>query len=247
MLIAFLSDVHANHEALSACLEHARSLNADHFVFLGDHVGYGPDPARVLETIEASVGRGAVAILGNHDLSVTLKPREQMHDQARAAIEWTRSRLAAPQLEFLARLPLTAVEDGRLYVHANAWAPGEWEYITGVFDAARSMRATERRWTFCGHVHTPALYHMTEDGRTSAFAPVPGVGIPLGPRRRWLAIVGSVGQPRDGNPAASYASFDPATAMLTFFRVPYDYATAARKIREAGLPPELAVRLQTGL
>jgi diadenosine tetraphosphatase ApaH/serine/threonine PP2A family protein phosphatase len=247
MLTAFLSDVHANREALSACLEHARSRNAERFVFLGDHVGYGPDPGSVLDTISTMTGEGAIAILGNHDLAVAKKPTIAMQDDAKAAIEWTRGRLTVAQLEFLARLPLMARENGRLYVHANAWAPAQWDYITGVYDAARSMRATEHRWTFCGHVHTPALYHMTEDGRTSLFVPVPGVGIPLGARRRWLAIVGSAGQSRDGNPAASYALLDDTSSLLTFFRVPYDYSAVARKIRDSGLPPGLVARLRAGI
>jgi diadenosine tetraphosphatase ApaH/serine/threonine PP2A family protein phosphatase len=87
---------------------------------------------------------------------------------------------------------------------------------------------------------------MTDDGRTSAFVPQPGVRIPLPVTRRWLAVVGSVGQPRDGNPAASYALFDDESALLTFFRVPYDYASVARRIRESGLPTGLAMRLETG-
>lgn len=246
MIVALLSDVHANFEALSACLEHARARAAERFIFLGDHVGYGPDPERVLEVLTNLVGGNGIAVLGNHDLAVTQRSSASMQEEARAAIDWTRKRLPAAQIDFLAGLPLTAEEGGRLYVHANAWAPDRWEYITGVFDARRSMRATPNRWTFCGHVHTPALYHMTDDGRTSAFVPQPGVRIPLPVTRRWLAVVGSVGQPRDGNPAASYALFDDQSALLTFFRVPYDYASVARRIRESGLPTGLAMRLETG-
>ncbi len=93
---------------------------------------------------------------------------------------------------------------------------------------------------------TPTLYHMTAGGRVLGFRPVPGTGIPLGPRRRWLAIPGSAGQPRDGNPAASYALFDAARDVLTYFRVPYDHETAARKVHAAGLPASLGLRLKVG-
>ena len=247
MRIALLTDLHANQEALSACLEHARGNDARQFVFLGDLVGYGADPAPVVDTVMALVERGAVAVMGNHDAAVTGVPGPQMHPQARLAIEWTRERLSAGQREFLRSLPLTVETEDRLYVHANAWSPAEWEYITTPFDAGRSMRATSRRLTFCGHVHEPTLFHMAADGRVAAFLPVPGTGIPLSPRRRWLAIPGAAGQPRDGNPAASYALFDEATSVATWFRVAYDHVTAAKKIRGSGLPPIFAARLEAGL
>ncbi len=167
-----------------------------------------------------------------------------MQDDARGVVEWTRRELGAAQIEFLKGLPLTEERDGRLYAHANAWAPSGWEYVTGPVEAARSIRATPCRITFCGHVHEPILYHMTAAGRVLAFQPVPGTGIPLGPSRRWLAIPGSAGQPRDGNPAACYALLDDARDVLTYFRVPYDHETAARKVRAAGLPESLGLRLR---
>ncbi len=246
MRIVFLTDIHANQEALSACLEHAERFQPERYVFLGDLVGYGADPGPVLDAVMSRVERGGAAVQGNHDLAVTLGPAPLMQPDAQRAVEWTRGQLNAVQLGFLAGLPLRIEEDGRLYVHANAWAPEHWEYINGVFDAGRSLRATNCRVTFCGHVHEPTLYHMSPDGRVFGFTPVPGTGVPLGPRRRWLAVPGSAGQPRDGNPAASYALFDDATSVLTWYRVPYDTETAARKIREAGLPPSLALRLQVG-
>ena len=246
MRTAVLTDVHANLEALSACLSHAERNGAERFIFLGDHVGYGADPGLVVDMIRERVARGGLAVLGNHDLAVIQTPGEGMHAAARTAIQWTRERLTADQLQFLAALPLTVREDGHFYVHANASAPGQWEYVTGVYDAGKSIRATDCRITFCGHVHTPALYHMTADGRVFAFTPVPATSIRLGLRRRWLAIPGSTGQPRDGNPASCYALFDDDAHALTYFRVPYDHVTAARKIREAGLPEFFGVRLQVG-
>jgi diadenosine tetraphosphatase ApaH/serine/threonine PP2A family protein phosphatase len=246
MRIAFLSDLHANPDALTACLEHAKRHGAERYVFLGDLVGYGAEPGAVVDTVRAMVERGAVAIAGNHDLAVTREPRRQMNPDAQRVVEWTRSQLDAGQLAFLAGLPPKVEEGDRLYVHANAWAPEDWEYITHSFDAGRSMRATSCRLTFCGHTHDPALYHMTSGARVAGFLPVPGAGIPLAQPRRWLAIPGSAGQPRDGNPAACYALFEESRSMLTFFRVPYDFEAAASKIRRAGLPEFFGARLIVG-
>src|SRR5262249_23717439 len=118
--------------------------------------------------------------------------------------------------------------------------------ITQSFDAGRSMRATARRLTFCGHTHEPTLYHMTADGRVAGFRPVAGSGVPLSQPRRWLAIPGSAGQPRDGNPAACYAVFEVSRSVLTFFRVPYDFEAVASKMRQAGLPEFFGAHLIVG-
>jgi diadenosine tetraphosphatase ApaH/serine/threonine PP2A family protein phosphatase len=165
---------------------------------------------------------------------------------ARAVVEWTRSRLDRQQLAFLAKLPLAESVGDALFVHANAFAPGEWAYLVGRGEAMRSLLATDRRFTFCGHVHVPMLYHLSSTGKAGDFAPLPGVAIPLSSQRRWLAIPGSAGQPRDGDPAACYAIFDTTEHVLTFFRVPYDHEAAAAKVRAAKLPAALAQRLGGG-
>lgn len=246
MRIAFLTDIHANLEALVACLEHADRAGAGRCVFLGDLVGYGADPGPVVDIVRGLVERGSVAVVGNHDQAILYGASAQMSLEARTVVEWTRSRLGPAQLEFLRALPLAFEEAGRLYVHANGWAPDRWEYIVSPFDAGRSMRATRCRLTFCGHMHTPALYHLAGDGRASAFTPTPGAAIPLGPPRRWLVIPGSVGQSRDGNPAACYALLDDATDALVYQRVPYDVDAATAKIEAAGLPLSFNVRLGAG-
>jgi diadenosine tetraphosphatase ApaH/serine/threonine PP2A family protein phosphatase len=249
MRIAFLADVHSNLEALTACLADAERRGADRFVFLGDLVGYGADPAAVLErVIELVVDHGAIAVRGNHEVAVTEGTRPGMSSDARASIDWTRSVLGREHMDFLSSLPLQIEEEGRLYVHANAWAPEEWEYIHDAAAAERSLRATPARVTVCGHVHRPALYQMgnERDARASLFRPTPGVAIPLSAWRRWLAIPGSAGQPRDGDPAACYGVLDGATGSMTFLRVPYDHETAARKVGEAGLPAAIGARLEAG-
>jgi diadenosine tetraphosphatase ApaH/serine/threonine PP2A family protein phosphatase len=245
MRIAFFTDIHANREALTACLDHAGRGGVDRYVFLGDYVGYGADPVFAIETVMAHVERGAIAILGNHDAAV-LAPDRGMNEAAFAAMEWTRVRLDASHSDFIRRLPLSSQDGGRLYVHASACAPGAWHYVTDRYAASESLEATQARAIFCGHTHVPALFHMSLTGKVASFKPDDGVGIPLTAGRRWLAVIGSVGQPRDHNPAACYAVFDVSRNVLTYFRVPYDVETAARKIRDAGLPIALSWRLIAG-
>ncbi len=246
MRLAILTDLHANREAVEAVLDHAARQRIDRYALLGDFVGYGADPAWVVDRVSAMVAEGAVAVQGNHDLAVVQGPSPQMRPDPRYVVEWTRARLSPDQIEFLAGLPMTQEQGELLFVHANAWAPAEWEYIHGRDDAVRSLNATLRRVTFCGHMHEPKLYHLAATGKAGDFTPTPGMPIPLLAQRQWLVIPGSAGQPRDGDPAACYAVFDDAGAELTYWRVPYDTAGAGAKIRAAKLPQRLASRLADG-
>ncbi len=246
MKLALVTDLHANREAVESVMAHARGQQAGAYAFLGDFVGYGADPAWVVDLVREHVAQGAIAVLGNHDAAVVNGPSPTMISQARVVVDWTREHLDAGQLAFLQALPLSVVRGDCLFVHANAFAPAAWHYVQERVDAVRSLLATDLRHTFCGHVHEPALYHLSSTGKAGSFIPVPGVPIALSAQRQWLAIPGSAGQPRDGNPAACYAMFDTATATLTFHRVPYDVETAAAKIRAAGLPQRLAERLSDG-
>lgn len=245
MRIGLLADLHANREAVEACFEVLEDAGCTRYVFLGDLVGYGADPAWVVDFVRERVSGGALAVIGNHDAAAAAGTGGAMHEQADAAIAWTRTQLDHDQLGFLAALPLSVTDEERLYVHANAWAPAEWAYVRNPLAAARSLAATDARLTFCGHVHEPALYHARAHG-AGHFAPKPGVPIPLSGARQWLAIPGSCGQPRDHNPAAACAWFDGTTAQLTFLRIPYDHERAAAKIRAAGLPEAFAARLGEG-
>lgn len=246
MKLALVTDLHANREAVSAVMAHADAQGAQRCAFLGDYVGYGADPAWVVDLVREHVARGAIAVRGNHDEAVVIGPRPTMVPDARQVVEWTREQLSAEQLDFLAACPMSIAESDCLFVHANAYAPADWGYVQGRTEAIRSLRATDQRFTFCGHVHDPGLYHLTATGKAGDFTPTPGVPIPLSPQRRWLAIPGSTGQPRDGNPAACYAIFDTASATLTFHRVAYDVDAAAARVRAAGLPEALAQRLIHG-
>lgn len=246
MKLALITDLHANREAVQAVLDHARAQGAGRYAFLGDYVGYGADPGWVVDTVMAHVAQGAVAVGGNHDAGVAQGPAPSMRPDARRVIEWTHAQLDDRQLGFLRGLPLSRADGNMLFVHANAFAPAEWEYIQGRIEAVRSLHATTCQYTFCGHMHEPKLFHLSGTGKAGDFVPTPGVPIPVPPHRQWLVIPGSAGQPRDGNPAACYAMLDIGEQMLTYHRVPYDHDAAADKIRRAGLPEGLADRLAHG-
>jgi len=244
--IALLSDIHANLEALEACLAHARVQGADHQAFLGDFVGYGADAVAVVDLVRDAAARGAVAVKGNHDDALE-RPAGYFNDQARAALDWARASLDAGQRAFLAALPLIVRDDESCFVHASADRPARWTYVDSAREAGRSVARASAPWTFCGHVHDQRLYFESATGRMSPFVPVSGTPIPVPAHRRWLAIVGTVGQPRDRRTAAAYAIFDRTRRELTFFRVPYDAHAAAEKIRRAGLPGALAHRVELGI
>jgi len=245
VLLAVFADIHGNRQAFSACLDFARAQGVGRTVCLGDYVGYGADPEWTVDAVMGLVDSGAMAVRGNHDNAVGTTS-ETMNAEAQAAIEWTRGRLSAAQRRFLADLPLTLQEDDRLYVHSEASNPAAWRYVQGTSEAARSILATKAHVTFCGHIHRPALYSMSSAAKMTGFVPISGVPVQLLGGRQWIAVLGSVGQPRDGNPAASFAIFDTAKREITYCRVPYDYEAAAAQIRGNGLPNWLADRLLVG-
>jgi diadenosine tetraphosphatase ApaH/serine/threonine PP2A family protein phosphatase len=245
VLIAIFADIHANQPAFSACLAQAREYGAERIVLLGDYVGYGADPDWTVTTVMDLVDKGAMAVLGNHDSAVN-NPREHVNIEARVVIEWTRGELGASQRQFLAGLPLTLNDSDRLYVHSEASHPKSWIYVASVTEAANSISATSAHITFCGHIHQPAIYTMSATAKMTAFTPTTGVAIQLLQGRRWLAVLGSVGQPRDGNPAAAYVMLDTERREITYCRAPYDVEQAAARIRNKGLPTWLADRLFVG-
>ena len=227
MKLALFADIHSNLEAITACLSHAKALGADRFAFLGDLVGYGADPVGVLDLIQAHADHGAVVVLGNHDAAALGRPDDTLSSHARATIAWTQAQLGKRQRAFLSGLPLCIRDSDMLFVHASAAAPEQWIYVTSVREAEDSIRAGNTTYIFCGHVHEQKLFYMGADGHPIPFRPVPG-------------------QPRDRSNKACYALVDLERSRLTFFRVPYDFALAAQKIRSAGLPERAALRLERG-
>lgn len=249
MKLALLSDLHANLQALEACLADARLRGATHHAFLGDLVGYGGDPGPVVDIVRSHAAGGAWVIKGNHDAATVSPPAgpPQRADQAGAV--WTHARLAADQLAFLAGLPLMARSDDILMVHASVDTPERWAYVDTPLSASASLAAAQEegaRLVFGGHVHEQRLFYDGAGGRLMAFEPTPGVPIPVPAHRRWLATVGSVGQPRDGKPQAMYAMLDVVAQRLTFLRVDYDVEAAAEAIRRGGGAAADAARLMKG-
>jgi diadenosine tetraphosphatase ApaH/serine/threonine PP2A family protein phosphatase len=245
MLLAILSDIHANREAFEAVLAAAGAVGAERFVLLGDIVGYGADPEWCAERTMQLAADGAIVLRGNHDDAVG-NPSFSMNATATLALEWTRRQLGGETRAFLAALPFKAREGDCLFVHADASVPSDWNYVLDASDAGQHLAACEARVSFCGHVHKPALYCTAPGGKITHFCPVAATPVPLLPQRRWLAVMGSVGQPRDGNPAAAFALYDTEKAELRFQRAAYDMEKAADKIRAAGLPSSLADRLLRG-
>ncbi|MCL2656620.1 MAG: metallophosphoesterase [Betaproteobacteria bacterium] len=243
MKLILLADIHSNIEALNACLEDGFARGGERVVVLGDLVGYGPDPVAVIERIQGLGGQLWAAVQGNHDAAVVYGDAEMNEDAARA-IEWTRSLLDASHLAFLRSLALVEVTGDATWVHASADRPEGFFYITSPIEARMSLDAAKTSYVFCGHVHDPMLYYTGSDGRFAPFIPTPGVVIPVFPYRRWLGIVGSCGQPRDGLTGAWYALFDTARAQLTYYRTQYNAAETARKIRAAGLPERFALQVE---
>jgi diadenosine tetraphosphatase ApaH/serine/threonine PP2A family protein phosphatase len=245
MRVALLSDIHANREAFEACLTDAARRGAARFVILGDLVGYGADPGWVVGKARELAAGGAVILRGNHDEAAADGVSGMTSDAATAAA-WTRGALGEADRAFLRALPLEAEEEDRLYVHADPVDPARWHYLRDAEDARRGLDAVAARVVVCGHVHVPALYGLTAAAKLVSFRPVPDVPVPLTRPRRWLAVLGAVGQPRDGDPAAAWSLLDTGANTLTLHRVPYDAAAAADKIRDAGLPEALATRLLRG-
>ena len=251
MKIALLSDIHANRQALDACLQHARAQGAEQFALLGDFVGYGGDPVAVIEQVQALAQQGALLVQGNHD-AMALAPPATPRNRSELGAQWTHDRLGPEHRAFLQSLPLTErLGASALLVHASADAPEQWRYVEDANAAERSMAAAQAidpaiRYVFGGHVHAQALYFLTPTAKLMRFAPEPGVPVPVPPHRQWLAIAGSVGQPRDGDARAMYALFDDQARQITFHRLPYDHLAAAAAIRAAGLPAFYADRLGNG-
>ena len=246
MRLALLTDIHANREAFEAVLNDLSLRKIDRLVFLGDIVGYGPDPGWCIDKVEELVSMGAICVRGNHDRAVGV-PDGVLNANARRVIDWTVNRLNARQKLFLSELPLTVQEGDTLFTHASANDPQDWIYVTSESSAMPSFRVCDARLIFCGHVHRPALYSCDISGRVTPLVIGPGNPMPLIRTRRFLGVIGSVGQPRDGSTLASYAILDQTRNELTFRKVGYDAATTARKSRESGLPEALAQRLMKGI
>lgn len=238
MIIAVLSDIHANLEALEAVVADARREGAGRFACLGDVVGYNADPVACVDLV-----RGLPClpcIRGNHDeMAAGDRALLGINAQAFAAMTWTRGQLDAERRAWLGGLPLLHEEPDAVYVHASLDAPQDWHYVHDAREAAASFAHQSRRACFIGHSHQPGGWR--DDGQSVKRSQ--GESFALAAGERWLFNVGSVGQPRDHDPRASYALYDVEAGEVRLQRVAYDIAAAQAKILAAGLPEQLARRL----
>ncbi len=243
MRYVIFSDVHANLEALERVLAHAARAQPDAYVCLGDVVGYGPNPNECVARVR-DLGAGTVA--GNHDrAAVGAVDLGRFSPVARAAIEWTQGALDPAARAWLAALPLRRDVGGCLAVHGSPRDPIE-EYLLDLPGALANFAAEPFACCFVGHTHVPGAFALEPDGRVGATELPPGSAVRLRPEVRYLINVGSVGQPRDGDPRASYLVFDDRAATVTLRRVPYALEKTQAKIAAVALPPLLAERLAIG-
>jgi len=243
MRIAIVSDVHANLEGLTAVLRHAESDGAlDGVWCLGDLVGYGPDPSAVIAELR---GRTLTAICGNHDRAAAdLMDVDEFNPAAASAALWTRERLTAAERGFLAHLPQTVVAGEFTLAHGSLRDP-VWEYLLSPEQAAAHFALQTTPYGLVGHSHF-TFWAEEAPGRGPAFRRAEdGTALELR-GRRLILNPGSCGQPRDGDPRASYILYDGADATVTWHRAEYDIAATQAKMRKAGLHPWLIERLALG-
>ncbi|MDH7515273.1 MAG: metallophosphoesterase family protein [Bacteroidota bacterium] len=232
MLIAIISDIHGNLEALMRVFEDMDALGIDRIVCLGDIIGYGADPSACLSLIRRRV---PLVLMGNHE-EATFNPatREWFSAIARHAIEWTIRHLSEEERAWIRQLPYTTSFEGSRFVHAAPKHPERWDYVMGRFEALTQAEAFSERLCFIGHSHIAGLFPLEPNVRK------------YNTENRFLINPGSVGQPRDGDPRASYGILDTVAGTYENRRVSYPIHITARKIRSAGLPPFLADRLSMG-
>jgi len=246
--IAILSDIHGNLEALEAVLAEAKSRGYDHLVCLGDVVGYGADPQACVDRIREEVWRdigGEYIVKGNHDDAASGGDDTYFNKDAQRAVRWTHDQLRPESVEWLANLPMERTIGPDVYlVHASPDDPGAWNYVVNLSDAFVAFHNFSEKICFIGHSHVP--FHVFVNGQESEIHIEPSETLELKEGFRYLSNVGSVGQPRDGDPRGSYVILDRERGILERFRVEYDVERAASKILAAGLPEFLANRLSRG-
>ncbi len=237
------SDIHSNLEAFETVLAAAGKEDYDFALCLGDLVGYGANPNECIETL-VSLPKNA-SVRGNHD-AAAVYPQERVffNADAHSAIEHTAEILTEKNSEILKNLPLVYnSNEAFIGVHASPHEPAAWGYIIDGMEAMAAFHSMNRQTAFVGHSHIPCIF--TEWGEVRPLHS--GDVIKLKEEHKYIINVGSVGQPRDGDPKAAYVFFDDGDKTVRFFRVKYDWETAAEKILKAGLPEILASRILVGL
>ena len=239
MRLAVLSDIHANLAALDAVREDLPTV--DETWVLGDIVGYGPQPNEVIRALQEL---GARSVMGNHDgAAIGTVDVSWFNPEAATAIAWTATVVDQNARSYLASLPEVRRDGELTAVHGSPRDP-TWEYVTGPEVAAANLRAFDTRLCLHGHTHVPVIF-LAEEERIDVVPATPDALIRLNAGRA-LVNPGSVGQPRDGNPAASYLVLDTDSGTAEFRRVRYDVPRTQELMREVGLPMRLVERLSYG-
>lgn len=243
MRYGLFSDVHSNLEAMEKVLSALAAEQVDRYVFVGDIVGYGADPRACVSLLKNLVEqKGCLSVAGNHDHAVCgLTPYANYSESAQRAIEWTKGKLDKDTLDFLASFPLMATTAHFSVAHANFFSPAQWQYVFDIDDAEINFKAMKTPVGFVGHSHSPVVFRS---GEMVDSIVDPNVG--LQENEHYIINVGSVGQPRDGDPRAAFVVYDATAQRVEIKRVSYDVDKAQAKIREAGLPRMLADRLAAG-
>jgi predicted phosphodiesterase len=239
MKFALFGDIHANLEALQAVLEDARARQCTHFVCLGDLVGYNANPVECLDIVR---DMGCPVVKGNHDEEASANnDLTGLNPLAEAALRWTKAQIDDERKQWLRQLKMVRQVRDFTIVHATLDSPDSWAYVMNKFDAMASFSYQFTQLCFYGHTHTPKIY-IKEDSVYS----VDRTGISLKSGTKYFINCGSVGQPRDGDWRASYATYDVVGKRVEIHRLEYDIETAQSKIIHAGLPEMLATRLGLG-
>lgn len=242
MRYGIISDVHGNLEALDSTLAALTGESIDAILVGGDLVGYGADPGPCLAKIKA-LCLGVVA--GNHDwAAVGLFPLRLFNALAARAVEWTRAQLTAEEVFYLRNLPLVYENADLSLAHANLVRPKKFEYLFVGEEIAANFACQKRQLCFIGHTHVPEIF-VEQRGQFSSEPWNEPLSVRMG--NKYIINVGSVGQPRDGDPAAAYCLFDTEKKQVAIKRVAYDVRKTQRKMRRAGLPPFLSSRLAEGV
>lgn len=239
MKYAIISDVHANLEAVTACFKEIERLKADRIICLGDLVDYCAQPNEVVDIIKNNCD---VVVLGNHDeAQYKYEMIERYTEFARISSIHTRSVIEPRYIEYFKTLPYTHTENDLLFVHASPLNPHDFKYVLKEESAELNFEAFNEHICFIGHSHRPIIFKKTSSGVT-----VSDSGM-LEKNSRYIINVGSVGQPRDGNPKLSFGFYDSDENIYTNIRIDYDTAASSKKIKAIGLPQHLYERILTGV
>jgi predicted phosphodiesterase len=245
MKYLILSDIHSNKEALTAVLSFVRRKRWDKVVFLGDLVGYGANPNQAVDILRSL--KPFVGIRGNHDKVCSgIEEGELFNRIALEAAMWTRRKLTRTNLQWLKALPQGPVTVDDHFAISHGTPIDEDAYIFGEIEALNVFRHTQSRLCFFGHSHFPVIFALSPDAITTILTIAPSFRFKLREGVRYLINPGSIGQPRDGNPLASFAIYDSDQQTVAIHRIAYRVSETQQKILKAGLPKPLADRLAIG-